>query len=136
MAGPPGQVIRGTSKGKMKLGDPKSKSHGEAYHAGMGTHLHLLSSFIIIAQIYMKSFSQSGIRSQVPRAASGYLQSCQIRLIRHRPRQIRDSSSSLGIAQVPPFQVLEGDIKTKRCMSQTLGNTCLYLKGKASLVPV
>ena len=35
----------------------------------------------------------------------------------------------LRITQVPAFQVLKGDVKTKGCMGQCLGYACLDLKG-------
>ncbi len=128
MAGPPGQVIRGPPKYYMKFGDPESKAHGEADHAGMGSYLHLLSPFVIIAQIYMKIFSQQEFGAQNHMSHQVVCEAVKSTSLLNAFCK-REILILLGVAQVPPFQMLEGDSKTKRRMSQSLGNTCLYLKG-------
>jgi len=130
MAGAACQVIGGTTKGKMKLGNPKTKAHGKPNHARVDIHFHLLSSFVIIAHIHMEILSKKEFHPEYHVSHQLVPKNIKSALFTFISQRYGLLLSWNRIGQIPSFQVLKGHAETEGSMSQSLGDSSLDLKGK------
>lgn len=125
MAGAACQVVGGSAKGKMEFGNPETKAHGKPDQARLDIHFHLLSSFVIIAQIHMEVLSNKEFHPEYHMShqlVSKDIKSAFLTFIVQGRAPLLAWNS---VGQIPPFKVLKGHIEAKGSMGKPLGDADL-----------